>query len=208
MLIYRIAEDKDLKTISTLCADAFMEYDFYRPFVEEPEKRWRFIYDLHVQCFKAEIKRKQAVVGEEDGEIITAFSIHDPGRKQAGFSEYLATGIGMVFHYGITPFKWFDMYDKCVAPADRFIKENPDVYYIEILAVRPDRQRHGIGTRDIQEYMVPYVKEKGGGMLSLITNSVENTMFYESNGFKCFDYMKVPAAKTEIGNWCFSMPVD
>ena len=208
MLIYRIAEDKDPKTISTLCADAFMEYDFYRPFVEEPEKRWRFIYDLHVQCLKAEIKRKQAVVGEEDGEIITAFSIHDPGRKQAGFSEYLATGIGMVFHYGITPFKWFDMYDKCVAPADRFIKENTDVYYIEILAVRPDRQRHGIGTRDIQEYMVPYVKEKGGGMLSLITNSVENTMFYESNGFKCFDYMKVPAAKTEIGNWCFSMTVD
>ena len=56
--------------------------------------------------------------------------------------------------------------------------------------------------------MVPYVKEKGGGMLSLITNSVENTIFCESNGFKCFDYMKVPAAKTEIGNWCFSMPVD
>ena len=49
MLIYRIAEDKDLKTISTLCADAFMEYDFYRPFVEEPEKRWRFICDLHVE---------------------------------------------------------------------------------------------------------------------------------------------------------------
>ena len=125
--------------------------------VEEPEKRWRFIYDLHVQCFKAEIKRKQAVVGEEDGEIITAFSIHDPGRKQAGFSEYLATGIGMVFHYGITPFKWFDMYDKCVAPADRFIKENPDVAYTEVfLKARAD----GIGTRDIQEYMVPYVKKR------------------------------------------------
>ena len=56
--------------------------------------------------------------------------------------------------------------------------------------------------------MVPYVKEKGGGMLSLITNSVENTIFYKSNGFKRFDYMKVPADKTEIGNSCFSMTVD
>ena len=56
--------------------------------------------------------------------------------------------------------------------------------------------------------MVPYVRGKGGGKLSLITNSVENTMFYESNGFKCFDHMKVPAAGTEIGNWCFSMDVD
>ena len=45
-------------------------------------------------------------------------------------------------------------------------------------------------------------------MLSMITNSVENTIFCESNGFKCFDYMKVSAAKTEIGNWCFSMTVD
>ena len=208
MLTYRVADDKDLKTICTLCADAFMDYDFYKPFVEDPKKRWKFIYDLHVQCFKAEIKRKQAVVGEEDGEIITAFSIHDPGRKQAGFSEYLVSGIGMLFHYGTTPLSWFSMYDKCIAPADRFIKENPEVYYLEILAVRPDRQRHGIGTKDIQEYMVPYIRAKGGGILSLITNSVENTLFYGSNGFTCFDHMQVPAAGKEIGNWCLSMNVE
>ena len=190
MLTYRIAEDKDLKPISTLCADAFLNYAFYTPFVKDQGKR------------------KQAVVGEEDGEIITAFSLHEPGRKQAGFTEYLASGIGMVFRYGTIPFKWFDMYDKCIAPAERFNKENPNVYYIEILAVRPDKQRHGIGSKDIHEYMVPYVKGKGGGILSLITNSVENTKFYESNGFKCFDHMNVPAAGTEIGNWCFSMDVD
>ena len=208
MLTYRIAEDKDLKTISTLCADAFLNYAFYTPFVKDQETRRRFLYDVYVQCFRAEIKRKQAVVGEEDGEIITAFSLHEPGRKQAGFTDYLASGIGMVFRYGTIPFKWFDMYDKCIAPAERFNKENPNVYYIEILAVRPDKQRHGIGSKDIHEYMVPYVKGKGGGILSLITNSVENTKFYESNGFKCFDHMNVPAAGTEIGNWCFSMDVD
>ena len=56
--------------------------------------------------------------------------------------------------------------------------------------------------------MVPYVRQKGGGTLSLITNSVGNTKFYGSNGFTCFDYMKVPAAKTEIGNWCLSMKVE
>lgn len=42
----------------------------------------------------------------------------------------------------------------------------------------------------------------------MITNSVGNTKFYGSNGFKCFDHMKVPADKTEIGNWCFSMKVE
>ena len=114
----------------------------------------------------------------------------------------------MILRYGYTPLSWFSMYDKCVAPADRFIKSNPDVYYVEILAVRPDRQRQGIGTKDIHEYMIPYVISKGGGYLSLITNSVEYTMFYESNGFSCFDHSKVPAAKTEIGNWCFSMKVE
>ena len=209
MLTYRVAEDGDLKEICELCADAFMEYDFYRPFVSDPAKRRRFIYDLHVHCFKAEIKRKQAVVGVDEGEIITAFSIHDPGRKQAGFGEYLFTGAAMmILRYGITPLSWFSMYDKCVAPADQFIHSNPDVYYLEILAVRPDRQRHGIGSKDIQDYMIPYVRSKGGGYLSLITNSVGNTMFYESNGFKCFDHKTVPAAKTEIGNWCFKMKVE
>ena len=209
MLTYRVAEERDLKTICELCADAFLEYDFYRPFVQDPVKRRKFVYDLHVHCFKAEIKRKQAVVGVDDGEIITAFSLHDPGRKQAGFGEYIATGAAaMILRYGIAPLSWFSMYDKCVAPADRFINSNPDVYYIEILAVRPDKQRHGIGTKDIHEYMIPYVRSKGGGHLSLITNSVGNTMFYESNGFTCFDHINVPAAKTEIGNWCFSMKVD
>ena len=209
MLTYRVAEEKDLKEICELCADAFMEYDFYRPFVQDPKKRRRFIYELHVHCFKAEIKRRQAVVGEDDGEIITAFSLHDPGRDQAGFSEYLTSGAaGMLLHYGYTPLSWFSMYDKCVAPADKFNNSNPDVYYVEILAVRPDMQRKGIGTKDIHEYMIPYVRSKGGGYMSLITNSVGNTKFYESNGFTCFDHIKVPAAKTEIGNWCFSMKVD
>jgi GNAT superfamily N-acetyltransferase len=209
MLTYRTAEDRDLKTICELCADAFMEYDFYRPFVADPKKRWKFIYELHVHCFKAEIKRKQAVVGEDEGEIITAFSLHEPGRTQAGFGEYVSSGaLGMLLRYGFVPLSWFSMYDKCVAPALKFNNSNHDVYYIEILAVRPDKQRQGIGTRDIHEYMIPYVRSKGGGHLSLITNSVGNTMFYESNGFKCFDKMKVPAAKTEIGNWCFSQKVD
>ena len=209
MLTYRVAEEQDLKEICELCADAFMDYDFYRPFVTDPKKRRKFIYELHVHCFTAEIKRKQAVVGEDEGEIITAFSLHDPGTNQAGFGEYISSGAaGMILRYGYTPLSWFSMYDKCVAPADRFIKSNPDVYYVEILAVRPDRQRQGIGTKDIHEYMIPYVISKGGGYLSLITNSVENTMFYESNGFSCFDHSKVPAAKTEIGNWCFSMKVE
>lgn len=209
MLTYRVAEEKDLKEICELCADAFMEYDFYRPFVQDPKKRRRFIYELHVHCFKAEIKRRQAVVGEDNGEIITAFSLHEPGRKQAGFSEYIKSGaLGMLLRYGYTPLSWFSMYDKCVAPADRFNNSNPDVYYVEILAVRPDRQRQGIGTKDIHEYMIPYVISKGGGFLSLITNSVENTLFYESNGFSCFDHSRVPAAKTKIGNWCFSMKVE
>ena len=208
MITYRIADTRDLEAISRLCADAFIEYDFYSPFVKDPKKRWDFVYDLHVQCFKSEIRRNQAVVGEEDGEIVTAFSLHDPGRDQAGFMEYVTSGgIKMLFRYGAKPLSWFAMYDKCVAPANRFIKGNPDVYYVEILAVRPDRQRRGIGTGDIHEYMVPYVRSKGGGYLSLITNSVENTMFYESNGFSCFDHIKVPAAGTEIGNWCFSMKV-
>ena len=209
MLTYRVAEDKDLNEICKLCADAFMEYDFYRPFVSNPAKRWKFIYELHVHCFTAEIKRKQAVVGEDNGEIITAFSLHEPGRTQAGFTEYVSSGgLGMLLRYGFTPLSWFSMYDKCVAPAVRFNNSNHDVYYVEILAVRPDKQRQGIGTKDIHEYMIPHVRSKGGGYLSLITNSVGNTMFYESNGFTCFDHIDVPAAKTKIGNWCFSMNVD
>ena len=37
---------------------------------------------------------------------------------------------------------------------------------------------------------------------------IKNRPFYESNGFKCFDHKTVPAAKIEIGNWCFKMKVE
>lgn len=145
MISFRLADINDLEEISALCADAFLDYDFYRPFVADPVKRLKFVYDLHVQCFKAEIRRKQAVVGIEDGKIVTAFALHDPESRQPGLWEYLTSGaLSMIFRYGF---------------------------------------------------------------ISLITNSEENTLFYEANGFKCFDHKKVPAAKEEIGNWCFSMNV-
>ena len=208
MISFRLADINDLEEISALCADAFLDYDFYRPFVADPVKRLKFVYDLHVQCFKAEIRRKQAVVGIEDGKIVTAFALHDPESRQPGLWEYLTSGaLSMIFRYGFAPISWFSMYDKCSAPVTRFNKEHQDVYYVEVLAVRQDKQRQGIGSRAIHEYMVPFVRSSGGGFISLITNSEENTLFYEANGFKCFDHKKVPAAKEEIGNWCFSMNV-
>ena len=60
-------------------------------------------------------------------------------------------------------------------------------WYLNNLAVEKARQGKGIGTRFIQEYIIPHVKENGGEVLCLFTNSEINRRFYDKNSFTLFD---------------------
>ena len=65
----------------------------------------------------------------------------------------------------------------------------------------PDRKGEGIGSRMLQECLIPYVKEHGGKKLCLFTNSQGNRQFYRKNGFTEFDERQFAYKGKTIGSW-------
>lgn len=76
-------------------------------------------------------------------------------------------------------------------------------WYLMMLAVTPDFQRKGIGSRFLLEGVEPFVRSTGGRSLGLITNRDYNVPFYEKNGYKLCGYKVLTYEKHKLGNWPF-----
>ena len=68
-----------------------------------------------------------------------------------------------------------------------------------------NEQGKGIGSRFMQEYIIPHLKEAGGEVLCLFTNSEMNRKFYEKNGFTLFDEKEFEYKERKIGSWSYCM---
>ena len=77
-----------------------------------------------------------------------------------------------------------------------------------MLAVTPDYQRKGIGSRFLLEGVEPFVRSTGGRSLGLITNRDYNVPFYEKNGYKQCGYKVLTYETHKLGNWPFVKSLD
>ncbi len=206
MLTYRNANNKDLKEINKIFTEAFLDYEMFTAF--EPDRKRRRVLVQHMQTLgiMTDIRRRQLFVAEDEGRIVAVTSIHFPDIKQAGVFDYIKEGaLSALIRCGVRKtLGWFEMYSACVKPCGTV--EKP-VFYVEDLAVRPGCQGKGYGSRVIQELLIPVVRKKGGGTLTLITNNEKNAAFYEKNGFICFSKGRYKKGRIDIGNWCFKMRV-
>ncbi len=53
-----------------------------------------------------------------------------------------------------------------------------NTWYLNSLTVDPTGQGRGIGSKMLQEYIIPYVRASGGDALTLYTNAEGNCKFY------------------------------
>ena len=56
-----------------------------------------------------------------------------------------------------------------------------DSWYLEMLAVSDEMQGKSIGSRFIEEFIVPHIERQKGKQLFLITNTKQNCAFYRRN---------------------------
>ena len=82
------------------------------------------------------------------------------------------------------------------------------VWYLNSLAVSKFYQRQGLGSKIIADCIIPYIQEKNGGILTLITNSEQKRIFYKKNGFEEFHEMILRRKNKEFGNWSYCMKID
>ena len=77
--------------------------------------------------------------------------------------------------------------------------------YLVLWFVSRGCEGKGIGSRFLQEYIIPHAREAGGEVLCLFTNSEINRKFYEKNGFSLFDERRFENGGKSIGSWSYRM---
>jgi GNAT superfamily N-acetyltransferase len=80
-------------------------------------------------------------------------------------------------------------------------------WHLVLLAVSAEQKGRGIGSRLLQEAVIPYIRKKGGGLLAFNTNAQANLPFYHRNGFEEFDVAVLHENGVDLGNWSFKKEI-
>ena len=188
---YRKARLDEVQEVAQVCADAFEDYPYLSMIatnLKKPEQYEEFVLALQEMLVRLAIKMDSCLVAEKDG-------------------NYLQNGATKLFRFiSITKlFKYFNF----VEESERHLEDSAEYdWYLMMLAVTPDYQRKGIGSRFLLEGVEPFVRSTGGRSLGLITNRDYNVPFYEKNGYKQCGYKVLTYETHKLGNWPFVKPLD
>jgi GNAT superfamily N-acetyltransferase len=206
MLEYQVMEPSEWKACALLAAEAFYDYAYFSIYVPDDERRKRFLRAL-IQCeFKAN-RNLEAVTfftAKESGKTVAVAQLCSPEFKKPDDMTYVRSGwFSAVFKGGSKGVNaWNAMEKVASAPCHQLPGKN---WYLSLLTVAPDSERKGIGSRFLNECIIPFVKGRGAEILSLFTNSEENRKFYVKNGFSEFDEKHFTYEGKTIGSWSYIM---
>ena len=206
MLDYRKMTQNELVSCALLASQAFYGYEYFSIFVPDDKRRERFL-DALIKCeFRANANSAETrfVTARENGRIVAVAQLCTPDFKRASDLDYIRSGyLSAVLRGGIRAVNaWVDMDRAASAPCHELAGNN---WYLSLLTVAKSVEGHGIGSRFLNEYLIPYVKNAGGETLSLFTNSDINRRFYEKNGFNLFDERRFGYGGRSMGSWSYSM---
>ena len=188
--------------------EAFAGYPlFWRVFEDrfKSEAELRSFYErLMTGIFRATIRKDDCYIGFADGNVASVVIVEKPSDKPVGFWDYAVSGMaGIIARIGIRDtLSFMEMSDK----TEIVVKSIPEPrWHLYFLAVDPNKQKKGIGSGAIQDFLIPLVRSNGGNLITVTTNSDKNVTFYTDNGFKLVAEEKLECNAKTIGNWTFRM---
>lgn len=206
MIEYRLIRKKEIKEVANMVARAFGEYPMYtltfRDKFKNKDGFISYISKLNNVHITANARKHKCFVGIENKKIVSIALLQDPKIKRISIWNYiLAGGISLLFPVGFR--RLIDFFDVSNIAHEACEKEYPNSWYIELLAVSPNKKGEGLGTKMISDCLIPYVHSQGGKEISLITNTENNCKFYEKNDFCGFSHIKLAWKDKNIDNWSF-----
>ncbi len=207
---YRVADITETEALAKLATDSFYHYPLFQITRDEFKKEkdyYNFLYTLELSFIKTFIKYHDIIVEEYDNKIISFAMIEEIGKVNLNLVKYIRDGGLVILKYAspVTVLKFMDMLDETRTACDAI--KNPNHWYLANIAVDIKYQGIGHGSNIIKEFLIPYVRDKGGKIFTLTTNTEANSIFYKKNGFINFDFRKVNFDKKSIGNWSFKMSI-
>jgi len=210
MIIYREAKKSEIKKIAELVATSFGEYPMYtlafRDKFKTKDDFIRYMKKLNRVHIGANARKHKCFVGVVDGKIVSVALLQNPNIKRISLFDYiLAGGVGLLFPVGFK--RLIEFFDISNEAHKDCAEKCGNAWYVELLAVSPDCKGQGLGTKMLNDCLIPYVESQKGIEIALITNTPSNCKFYEKNGFTNFAVSELEWKSNSIQNWSFCKKV-
>jgi len=154
--------------------------------------------------FKATIRKNECYIGIDNGKVVDLVIIDAPTDKPVGFIDYVISGgIKPILKLGISnALKFLKLSDETEIVV-KSIKEPR--WHLYFLVVDPNNQGKGIGSDAINNFLIPFVKERNGNLITVTTNARQNINFYTKNGFSLIKEETLKYKDRTVNNWSFRM---
>lgn len=206
MLTYEKMTLEERNECAMIAAQAFYDYEYFSIFVPDEKRRHRFLDAMMKTTFKANWKYDgcEFITARENGKVVAIAQLCAPGFTKPTDLDYILSGwLAVMFWGGIKAVNdWTDMENQALVPCEGMGGKR---WYLNMLTVEKTGEGKGIGSRFLQEYIIPHAREAGGEVLCLFTNSEINRKFYEKNGFTLFDEKRFENGGKSIGSWSYRM---
>ena len=195
------------KEVINIFIKAFENYPLFEIVKDDFKKEEKFhkFYNLFMKAlFKATIRKNECYIGINDGKVINLVIIDAPDDKPVGFLDYVISGgIKPILKLGLfNSLKFLKLSDETEVVV-KSIKEPR--FHLYFLVVETNNQGKGIGSDAINNFLIPFVKEKNGNLITVTTNSKKNINFYTNNGFNLIKEEILKYKDRTVNNWSFRM---
>lgn len=206
MLSFRMASKQDIEACTQILKDSFRGYPFFELYVTDPKKQAKFLSAMYEVWMKTSFQNETVFVAEMDGAPVAVAVVKAPENKQSTPRDYLrAGGLRVVLAGGVLN---TIRLMRTVHASDQACHNLPDPkWHLSLLAVSGSCKGHGVGSRMLNECIIPHIAGCGGGLLTFNTNTEENRAFYRKNGFEEFDEMICYGNGKQVGNWSYKKEI-
>ncbi|HAH97211.1 MAG TPA: hypothetical protein DHD79_12215 [Firmicutes bacterium] len=198
---------EEINDCALLAARAFETYEYFSNYIPDDSTRSRFLKQMLQTEMSVKYPSADILVAKENGKIIAVAMLCPPNYKKPSDLKYILAGFLKLYRIvdKKTVSEWLEMEKKSGEPCHSI--GGNYTWYLNSLTVDPNGQGTGIGSKMLQECVIPHVKANGGDLLTLFTNNKRNCAFYEKNGFTEFHQTSFQYRDTILGSWSFKMEV-
>lgn len=170
------------------------------------KRRFKFLKEIQKVCVKTCYKQQTILVSLKDDKIVSIAILKSPNEPEPTiWNSLCAGGLNVFLAGGIkNTLGWLKMYNESSA-ACHSISE--DSWYLTSLVVANEFKNQGLGSKMLQDGVIPYISQHGGGLLTLITNSESNCNFYKKNGFTEFHNEVLNVNNKKLNNWGYKINI-
>jgi len=195
------------KEVINIFINAFKNYPLFEIVKDDfkTEEKFHKFYNCFMKAlFKATIRKNECYIGIINGNVIDLIIIDAPTDNPVGFLDYLLSGgLKPILKLGLfNALKFLKLSDQTEYVVKHIKKPRWHLYF---LVVELKHQGKGIGSDVINNFLIPFVKEKNGKLLTVTTNSKHNVNFYMNNGFSLIKEETLKYKDRKVNNWSFRM---